>query len=62
MHFEQGASAYEDLVGAAAACVVEEGRMAWEHSSVDRLAEATDLLRGFGLGFAEMRQDSRLTA
>jgi hypothetical protein len=60
--FEQGVSAYEELVGAAAAYVAEEGRTTPEHPSVNHLAEATDLLRGIALGFAELRQDSRLTA
>lgn len=62
LQFEQGVSAYEELVGAAAACVAEEGRMTSEHSSVSNLAEDTDLLRGMALGFAELRQTSRLTA
>ena len=62
MQFEQGVTAYEELVGAAAACVVEEWRMTSEHSSASHLAEATDLLRGVALGFAELRQDSRVTA
>ena len=60
--FEQGVTAYEELVGAAAAYVAEEGRSTPEHSSVSHLAEATDLLRGIARGFAELRQDSRRTA
>ena len=60
--FEQGVTAYEELVGAAAAYVAEEGRTTPEHRSVSRLAEATDLLRGITIGFAEVRQNNRLTA
>lgn len=59
--FEQGVTAYEELVGAAAMYVAEEGRMPGEDPSLRRLAEATDLLRGIALGFAELRQDG-LTA
>ena len=60
--FEQGVTAYEDLVGAAAAYVAEDWRMTPEHQSLRHLAEATDLLRGIAMGFAELRQDSRMTA
>ena len=60
--FNQGVTAYEELVGAAAAYVAEDGRTTPQHPSVSRLAEATDLLRGIALGLAELRQDSRLTA
>ena len=60
--FEQGVTAYEELVGAAAAYVAEDGRTTREHPSVSQLTEATDLLRGIALGFAELRQDDRLTA
>jgi hypothetical protein len=60
--FEQGVTAYEDLVGAAAAYVAEDGRTTREHPSVSQLTEATDLLRGVALGFAELRQDDRLAA
>ena len=60
--FEQGVTAYEDLVGAAAAYVAEEGRTTSQHPSVSHLAEATELLRGIAVGLAELRQDSRLTA
>jgi hypothetical protein len=60
--FEQGVTAYEELVGAATAYVAEEGRTTPEHPSLSHLAEATDLLRGIALGFAELRQDSRLAA
>lgn len=57
--FEDGVTAYEQLVGAAAAYVAEDGRTALEHPSVNRLAEATDLLRGIALGFAELRGTDR---
>jgi len=60
--FEQGVTAYEELVGAAAAYAAEDGRTIREHQSVSQLAEATDLLRGIALGFAELRQDDRLRA
>ena len=60
--FEQGVTAYEDLVGAAAAYVAEDGRTTREHPSMSRLTEATDLLRGIALGFAELRQHDHLTA
>ncbi len=59
--FEDGVTAYEELVGAAAAYVAEDRRATWEHPSVSRLTEATDLLRGFALGLAELRPQDRLT-
>jgi hypothetical protein len=61
-HFERGVAAYEDLVGAAAAYVAEDDWTTRERPSVNRLAEATDLLRGLALGFAELRQDNRRPA
>ncbi len=60
--FEQGVQAYEDLVGAAVACGVEEGRISPDHHSLSRLTEAADLLRGIAQGFAELRPDDRLVA
>jgi hypothetical protein len=60
--FEQGVSAYEELVGAAVTCVAEEGRLTMDHQSLSRLTEATDHLRGMALGFAELRPDDRLLA
>jgi hypothetical protein len=60
--FVQGVTAYEDLVGAAAGYVAEDGRATLEHPSVSRLTEATDLLRGIALGFAELRQHDGLAA
>ncbi len=60
--FEQGVQAYEDLVGAAVACAVEEGRTTPDHQSLRRLTEAADLLRGIAQGFAELRPDDRLAA
>jgi hypothetical protein len=61
-HFDEGVAAYEELVGAAAGYVAEDGRTTLEQPSVGRLAEATDLLRGVALGFAELRQQDGLTA
>jgi hypothetical protein len=59
--FEQGVGAYEELVGAAVTYVAERGRTTPEHQpSVSHLTEATDLLRGIALGFAELRKDSGL--
>jgi hypothetical protein len=60
--FERGVTAYEQLVGAAAAYVAEDERTARDQPAMSQLAEATDLLRGIALGFAELRQDGRLTA
>jgi hypothetical protein len=57
--FEEGVTAYEELVGAAAAYVAEDGRTTGEH--LNQLAEATDLLRGIALGLAELRQHDRMT-
>lgn len=54
--FERGVTAYEELVGAAATYAAEDGRSTLEHPAVDRLAEATDLLRAVAAGFAELRQ------
>lgn len=53
--FETGVAAYERLVAAAAAYVAEEGRTGPVDPAVDRLAEATDLLRGVAAGLAELR-------
>ena len=52
-HFTQGVEAYEGLVGAAAGCVAQDGRIT-DHAAVDRLTEATILLRGVADGLAEM--------
>jgi hypothetical protein len=60
--FEHGVTAFEELVGAAAAYVAEDGRATPEHPSVSQLTEATDLLRGIALGFAELRRDDPLIA
>jgi hypothetical protein len=60
--FEQGVTGYEELVGAAAAYVAEDGFTSREHPSVSRLTDATDLLRGIALGLAELRQHDRITA
>jgi hypothetical protein len=57
--FEQGVTAYEELVGAAVAYVAEEVRLTPDdHPSVSRLTEATDLLRGMVLGFSELRHNN----
>ena len=47
-------TAYEGLVGAAAGYVAVDGRATADTSSVSRLTEATDLLRGIADGLAEM--------
>ncbi len=60
--FNDGVQAYEDLVGAAVACGVEEGRTIPDHDSLSRLVEAADLLRGVAQGFVELRPDDRLVA
>jgi hypothetical protein len=52
---DDGVSAYERLVAAAAGYVAEDGRGVPEHPSVSRLAEATDLLRGVAAGLSELR-------
>jgi hypothetical protein len=54
--FEQGVTAYEELVGAAASYVAEDGRSTLDHPAIDHLAEATELLRGVAAGFAELRR------
>jgi hypothetical protein len=60
--FEQGVSGYEELVGAAAAYVAEDGRTAPESPSVSRLTDTTDLLRGMTLGLAELRRNDVIAA
>ncbi|MEO3925904.1 hypothetical protein ABGB07_18845 [Micromonosporaceae bacterium B7E4] len=52
---DSGVSAYERLVAAAARFVAEDGREYDDNSSVTRLTEATDLLRGVAGGLAELR-------
>lgn len=52
---EEGVSAYEQLVAAAAGYVAEEGRPAAGNAAVGRLREATDLLRGIAVGLSELR-------
>ncbi len=54
-HFTEGVDAYEKLVGAAAGYVAQDGRMAVDGTSIGRLQEATDLLRGIAAGLAELR-------
>jgi hypothetical protein len=53
-HFTEGVGAYEGLVGAAAGYVAMDGRATADTSSVSRLTEATDLLRGIAGGLAEL--------
>lgn len=50
-----GVEAYEQLVGAAAGYVAEDGRTAAQGPAVNRLAEATDMLRAFAGGLSEVR-------
>jgi hypothetical protein len=52
---EDGVTAYEQLVGAAAGYIAEDGRPAAENAAVNRLREATDLLRGIAAGLSELR-------
>ncbi|OLB64537.1 MAG: hypothetical protein AUI10_10585 [Actinobacteria bacterium 13_2_20CM_2_72_6] len=52
-HFTQGVEAYEGMVGAAAGCVAQDGRIT-DHGAVTRLTEATVQLRGVADGLAEM--------
>jgi hypothetical protein len=58
-HFNEGVTAYEELVTAAAGYVAEDGRTAVDGSSVRRLTEATDLLRGIAQGLSELRTATR---
>ncbi|MGC9666437.1 phage shock envelope stress response protein PspM [Planosporangium sp. 12N6] len=53
--FEEGVAAYEQLVGAAAGYVAEDGRPVGENVAAGRLREATDLLRGIAAGLSELR-------
>jgi hypothetical protein len=52
---DDGVSAYERLVAAAAGYLAEDGRMTGPHPAIARLTEATDLLRGVAAGLAELR-------
>ncbi len=52
---DDGVGAYERLVAAAAGYLAEETRSTLEHSSVTRLTEAADLLRGVADGLSELR-------
>jgi hypothetical protein len=53
---DEGVTAYERLVAAAAGYVAEDGRGAGaSHPTVSRLTEASDLLRGIAAGLAELR-------
>jgi hypothetical protein len=53
--FTQGVDAYEQLVGAAAGCVAQDGHLTADTGSITRLTEATDLLHGIADGLAELR-------
>jgi hypothetical protein len=53
---DEGVSAYERLVAAAAGYVAEDGRIGSEHPSVSRLTEASELLRNISIGLAELRR------
>jgi len=59
VEFEQGVTVYEELVGAAAAYLAEEGRTSVEHRSLSQLADAAELLRATAQGFTEVRQAAR---
>jgi len=61
-HFTEGVLAYESLVGAAAGCVAMDGRAGADISSVSRLTEATDLLRGIADGLGELTTRDLRTA
>jgi hypothetical protein len=52
---EDGVTAYERLVAAAAGYVAEDGRTTVENPAISRLREATDLLRGIAAGLSELR-------
>jgi hypothetical protein len=54
-HFNQGVTAYEKLVAAAAGYVAEDSTTVAGLSAVTRLTEATDLLRGVAVGLSELR-------
>ncbi|MDT4987986.1 MAG: hypothetical protein QOI74_2080 [Micromonosporaceae bacterium] len=52
---DEGVTAYERLVAAAAGYVAEDGRTVAGTPAVSRLREATDLLRGIAAGLSELR-------
>jgi hypothetical protein len=52
---DEGVAAYEQLVAAAAGYVAEDGRSTAGNTAVNRLREATDLLRGIAAGLSELR-------
>jgi hypothetical protein len=52
---DEGVTAYERLVAAAAGYVAEDGRTVTENAAVTRLREATDMLRGIAAGLSELR-------
>ncbi|TDC43266.1 hypothetical protein [Micromonospora sp. KC213] len=52
---DDGVTAYEGLVAAAAGYVAEDVRPSTEHPAASRLTEATDLLHGVASALAELR-------
>ncbi|GGM35886.1 hypothetical protein GCM10011608_20630 [Micromonospora sonchi] len=56
---EDGVTAYERLVVAAAGYLAEEYRPETEHPAAARLTEATDLLHGFASALSELRAGNR---
>jgi hypothetical protein len=62
--FEDGVTAYERLVAAAASWVAEDGQPVADdrHPSFFRLIEATDRLRGLADGLSELRKFGNSTA
>jgi hypothetical protein len=55
-HLDEGVTAYERLVAAAAGYIAEDGRASAPQSAAGRLTEATDLLRGIAAGLSELRR------
>jgi hypothetical protein len=53
--FTEGVDAYEQLVGAAAGYVAQDGHLTADDPAIGRLREATDLLRGIADGLSELR-------
>jgi hypothetical protein len=52
---DDGVTAYERLVAAAAGYVAEDGRTGVDHTAIARLREAADLLSGIAAGLSELR-------
>jgi hypothetical protein len=53
--FTTGVGAYEQLVGAAAGYVAQDGQVSGEAGAIQRLIDATDLLRGTADGLSELK-------